>query len=99
MRPKDQAQLNNAKLDLQRYNSLVTNQYATRQSVDTTRATVVQLEAAIAADQSAIEMAQLQLDFATIKSPLDGRAGMRLADEGSISPRRLSIGRPPNSLR
>jgi multidrug efflux system membrane fusion protein len=81
---KDLAQLNNAKLDLQRYNSLVSNQYATRQSVDTTRATVAQLEAAIAADQSAIDMAQLQLDFATIKSPLDGRAGMRLVDEGSI---------------
>jgi len=81
---KDQAQLNNAKLDLQRYSSLANSQYTTRQSVDTTRATVAQLEAAIAADQSAIDMAQLQIDFATVKSPLDGRAGMRLVDEGSI---------------
>lgn len=81
---KDQALLNNAKLDLQRYSSLANSQYTTRQSVDTTRASVAQLEATIAADQSAIDMAQLQIDFATVKSPLEGRAGMRLVDEGSI---------------
>ena len=80
----DEAQLANAKLDLQRYTSLVAKDYATRQSVDTQQALIAQLEATIRGDQAAIENAQTQLSYTSIVSPLDGRTGMRLIDRGNI---------------
>jgi multidrug efflux system membrane fusion protein len=80
----DEAQLANAKLDLDRYTTLVAKDYATRQSVDTQKALVAQLEASIRGDQAAIENAQTQLSYTTISSPLDGRTGMRLIDRGNI---------------
>jgi membrane fusion protein, multidrug efflux system len=81
---RDEAQLANAKLDLDRYTSLVARDYATRQSVDTQRALVAQFEATIRGDQAAIENAQTQLSYTSIVSPLDGRTGMRLIDRGNI---------------
>jgi membrane fusion protein, multidrug efflux system len=80
----DEAQLANAKLDLDRYTTLVAKDYATRQSVDTQKALVAQLEASVRGDQVAIENAQTQLSYTTIASPLDGRTGMRLIDRGNI---------------
>jgi membrane fusion protein, multidrug efflux system len=80
----DEAQLANAKLDLDRYTTLLAKDYATRQSVDTQKALVAQLEASIRGDQAAIENAQTQLSYTTITSPLDGRTGMRLIDRGNI---------------
>jgi membrane fusion protein, multidrug efflux system len=80
----DEAQLANAKLDLDRYTTLVAKGYATRQSVDTQKALVAQLEASIRGDQAAIDNAQTQLSYTTITSPLDGRTGMRLIDRGNI---------------
>ena len=80
----DEAQLANAKLDLDRYMSLVAKDYATRQSVDTQHALVAQFEATIRGDQAAIENAQTQLSYTSIVSPLDGRTGMRLIDRGNI---------------
>jgi membrane fusion protein, multidrug efflux system len=80
----DEAQLANAKLDLDRYTTLVAKDYATRQSVDTQKALVAQLEASIRGDQAAIDNAQTQLSYTTITSPLDGRTGMRLIDRGNI---------------
>jgi multidrug efflux system membrane fusion protein len=80
----DEAQLANAKLDLQRYMSLVAKDYATRQSVDTQHALIAQLDATIRGDQAAIENAQTQLSYTSIVSPLDGRTGMRLIDRGNI---------------
>ncbi len=79
---KDDAMLRNAKLDLQRFVNL--GEFATKQSVDTQQALVRQLEATLQADQAAIESAQVQLDYTTITSPLVGRTGIRLVDQGNI---------------
>ena len=81
---RDEAQLANAKLDLERYTTLVAKDYATRQSVDTQQALIAQLQATIRGDQAAIENAQTQLGYTSIVSPLDGRTGMRLIDRGNI---------------
>ena len=80
---KDQAQLENAKLDLQRYQKggPLAN---TQQQIDTQAALVKQLEATVQADQANIDAAQVQLDYTTIKAPLSGRAGIRLVDQGNI---------------
>jgi len=79
---KDEAQLGNARLDLTRFVDL--GEFATKQSVDTQRALVRQLEATVQADSAAVENAQVQLDYTTIKAPLSGRTGLRLVDPGNI---------------
>ncbi|MBN8941875.1 MAG: efflux RND transporter periplasmic adaptor subunit [Rhizobiales bacterium] len=81
---QDEAQLGNAKLDLQRYTDLAKNNFGTRQQLDTQRALVAQLEATIRVDQGAIDAAKVQLDYTTIASPIDGVAGIRLVDAGNI---------------
>ena len=81
---QNQALLANAKRDLARYSSLLRNDYATRQQVDTAQALVAQLEAAVQADQAAIENARVLLGYTTIRSPIDGRAGFRQIDQGNI---------------
>jgi multidrug efflux system membrane fusion protein len=78
--------LSNAKLDLERTSVLATREYATRQTLDTQRALVLQLEAAIQGDQAAIDNAKVQLGYATITSPIAGRAGMRLGPSASPWP-------------
>src|SRR3981081_2123805 len=79
---QDAANLANANLDLQRYTKL--GEFATRQQTDTQRSTVAQLTAQIAADTAAIENAQTQVDYATVKAPISGVAGLRLVDVGNI---------------
>jgi len=79
---QDEANLANANLDLQRYTKL--GEFATRQQTDTQRSTVAQLTAQIAADDAAIFNAQTQLDYATIKAPITGVAGLRQVDIGNI---------------
>jgi multidrug efflux system membrane fusion protein len=81
---KDEAQLANARLDLERSMRLEAKGVATQQTLDTQRSQVATLEATLEADQAAIEMAQLQLEFSTITAPLDGRAGLRLVDPGAV---------------
>jgi multidrug efflux system membrane fusion protein len=81
---QDEALLANARLDLQRYTTLARNEGVSRQQADTQRAQVAQLEAQVQADQAAIETAQIQLDFTTIRSPIDGRVGLRLVDPGNL---------------
>ena len=81
---QDEANLANAKLDLQRFSDLATRNFAPTQQVDTQRATVAQLEAQISGDQAAIDSAKTQLDYTTISSPLTGRTGIRLVDQGNI---------------
>ncbi len=73
---QDEANLANAKLDLQRFSDLATRNFAPKQQVDTQRATVAQLEAQIQGDQAAIDSAKTQLDYTTITSPLTGRSGL-----------------------
>jgi multidrug efflux system membrane fusion protein len=79
-----EAQLADAKLDLERFSNLEKRGAATGQSVDTQRALVAQLEANIQADQAAIDNAKVQLGYTTITAPISGRTGMRLVDQGNI---------------
>ena len=79
---QDEANLANAQLDLQRFTRL--GEFATKQQTDTQRAMVAQLTAQIAADQAAIENAQTQLDYATVKAPISGIVGIRQVDVGNI---------------
>jgi membrane fusion protein, multidrug efflux system len=81
---KDEAQLANARLDLERSTRLEAKGAASKQSLDTQRAQVAALGATVEADQAAIEMARLQLEFSTITAPLSGRTGLRLVDPGTI---------------
>src|SRR5256714_4376563 len=79
---QDEANLANANLDLQRYTKL--GEFATRQQTDTQRSTVAQLTAQIAADEASISNAQTQLDYATVKAPISGIAGLRQVEVGNI---------------
>jgi multidrug efflux system membrane fusion protein len=79
---QDEANLANANLDLQRYTKL--GEFATKQQTDTQRSTVAQLTAQIAADTALITNAQTQLDYATVKAPISGVAGLRQVDVGNI---------------
>lgn len=79
---QDEANLANANLDLQRYTKL--GEFATRQQTDTQRSTVQQVTAQIAADDAAVSNAQTQLDYATVRAPIAGLAGLRQVDQGNI---------------
>ncbi len=81
---KDVAQLANARVDLQRYTTLIAEDASTKQQVDTQKALVAQLEAATQTDDAQINYAQVQLSFTTITAPLSGRVGARLVDPGNI---------------
>jgi membrane fusion protein, multidrug efflux system len=81
---RDEAMLENARLDLTRFTRLAATGAATTQQLDTARAQVKQLEASIQSDQAAIYSAQVQLDYSRIRSPLNGRAGTRLIDAGNM---------------
>ena len=81
---KDEAQLAGAKLDLERYSKLLGTGYQTRQSYDNQTALVAQLQAAIKGDQAQIDNAKLNLGYADIRSPIDGRLGARLVDKGNL---------------
>jgi membrane fusion protein, multidrug efflux system len=81
---QDEANLKNARLNLDRSLSLAKKDYATQQQVDTQQAMVDQLTAQVQGDQAAIDNAQTQLSYTVIKSPLSGRAGFRLVDPGNI---------------
>ncbi len=81
---QDEAQLENVKRDVARTQSLVKQDFASRQTLDTQESQVVQLTAAIAGDQAAIEAAQLNLSYCYITSPINGRVGLRMVDPGNL---------------
>jgi len=81
---QDEALLANARLDLERYAQLARTQGVSRQQQDTQRAQVAQYEAQVVADQAAIDAARTQLSYTTIRSPIDGRVGLRLVDQGNL---------------
>jgi multidrug efflux system membrane fusion protein len=81
---KDEAQLANARLDLARVGQLTAAGHGSKQQLDTAQALVSQLEATVKADEAMIDMAQTQLGYSRIKSPIDGRTGTRLVDAGNI---------------
>ncbi len=81
---RDQAQLKNARLDLERFQTLAAQDSIARQQRDTQEALVRQLEGAIKVDQGQIDAARLQLTYCRITSPLAGRVGLRQVDPGNI---------------
>jgi multidrug efflux system membrane fusion protein len=81
---RDQALLSNARLDLQRYQTLLSQDAIPRQQLDTQKSTVGQYEGAVKQDQAAIDTAKLQITYARITAPISGRIGLRLVDPGNI---------------
>ena len=81
---KDEAQLAGAQLDLDRYQKLLGPGWQTKQSYDQQKATVEQFQAAIKGDAAQIANAKLNLGYADIRSPIDGRLGAKLVDVGNL---------------
>ena len=83
-RARDQALLQNARLDLERYKTLFEQDSIARQQFDTQGSLVQQYEAALKVDQGAIDNARLQLTYARVTAPISGRVGLRQVDPGNI---------------
>jgi membrane fusion protein, multidrug efflux system len=81
---QDVASLKNDQLNLERYQKLAKQQFETEQNLDTQQALVDQLTAQVKGDQAAIDNAQTNLDYTSIKAPISGRMGFRLVDPGNI---------------
>ncbi len=81
---RDQAQLNVARLNLERDEKLWKEGIIPQQQVDTQIALVAQLEGSIRADQAQIDNQKLQLTYSRITSPIAGRIGLRLVDQGNM---------------
>ncbi len=81
---RDAATAKNARGTLERLTSLIQNGLATQQQVDDQRMMLGQAEGNLSADQAQIANAQLQLDYARIKSPIDGVTGVRQVDAGNV---------------
>jgi multidrug efflux system membrane fusion protein len=83
-RAKDHAMLTGALLDLNRYEELVKKSYASQQQVDQQRALVDQYRAQVDNDEAQIDYARTQLGYTTIRSPIEGRVGIRQVDQGNF---------------
>jgi multidrug efflux system membrane fusion protein len=81
---RDAAQLNNARLDLERYRTLLAQDSAPAQQVDQQAALVKQLEGTVKIDQAMMDNARLQLSWTRITAPLAGQTGLRLVDPGNM---------------
>ena len=81
---QDQAQLGYAHKVLDRDTTLFGKKILDQQSLDLQQSTTAQLEALVKADEAAVANAEVQLDFTKITSPIDGRVGLRLVDQGNI---------------
>ncbi len=79
---RDQALLKNAHADLERYQEA--SAAVPKQQIDTAAATVAQFEGSIVVDQSQIDSAKLQLTYCKIVSPITGKIGLRLVDQGNL---------------
>ncbi len=83
-RMRDEAQLENARLTLQRYQTLLAQDSIARQDVDTQAALVKQLEATIVTDRANEGTARLNLGYTRIVAPITGRVGLRVVDVGNL---------------
>jgi multidrug efflux system membrane fusion protein len=81
---RDQALLKNARLDLERFQTLSRQDSIARQQLDTQESLVRQLEGTVKVDQGQIDNARLQLLYCRIAAPLSGRVGLRQVDPGNI---------------
>ena len=81
---RDQAQLRDARLNLDRYTSLIPSGSIAQQQVDTQKALADQLEGTVRTDQAQIETAKLNIVYCHITAPFNGRIGLRQVDPGNI---------------
>ena len=80
---RDEALLKGAQVDLARYQGLAAQNAVPRQTLDTQIALVAQDQGTVEADRAAVKAAQVNLQYCHIVSPLDGRVGLRLVDQGN----------------
>jgi multidrug efflux system membrane fusion protein len=81
---RDQARAVSARADAVRYEGLAAKEYVTRQQAEGARANAGALDATLEADRAAIERAELNLAYCTIRSPIDGRTGRLLVHPGNL---------------
>jgi multidrug efflux system membrane fusion protein len=81
---RDQAQLQNNQAEFNRYKALYDQGVVSREQADTMQSNLGQFVGAIKSDQAAIESAQLNVTYCHIKSPIDGKVGLRLVDPGNL---------------
>jgi membrane fusion protein, multidrug efflux system len=81
---QDEANLKNDQLNLERFQKLASKEFETQQNLDTQQALVDQMTAQVKGDQAAIDNAQTNLGYTSIKAPISGRMGFRLVDPGNI---------------
>jgi multidrug efflux system membrane fusion protein len=81
---RDEAALEQARLDLKRYQTLVSQDSIAKQQVDTQAALVKQLEGTVMLDKGSVAAAQVNVNYTRILSPVTGRVGVRLVDAGNL---------------
>ena len=81
---KDQAQLKNAQVDVERYKDLLAKDSIAKQQVDTQVALVQQLSATVQTTQAQVDNAKLQLSHTKITAPISGRLGLKTAELGNL---------------
>lgn len=81
---RDSATLRNARIDLQRYETLLKQDSIAPQQYDAQKELVKQYEGTVLAEQGSVKAAEVQLDFTKIKAPTTGRVGLRLVDAGNV---------------
>jgi multidrug efflux system membrane fusion protein len=80
---RDDAELANARLQYERYRTLLAQDSIAQQDVDTQQATMRQLEGTVASDRAAVGTAQLDVEYSRITAPVAGRVGLRVVDAGN----------------
>lgn len=83
-RQRDEAQLESARVLLQRYQTLLQQDSIARQDVDTQAALVKQLEGAVTTDKAAESLARINLGYTQVRAPISGRVGLRTVDIGNL---------------
>lgn len=81
---QDQVALEDAQVNLGRIQTLAKKEFASRQQLDAQTTAVNQAKAQVQSDQAAISDAQTRLDYASIRAPIPGRIGFRVADVGNV---------------
>jgi len=83
-RERDEAQLENARLTLERYRTLLSQDSIARQDVDTQAALVKQLQGTVTTDRANEGTARLNLGYTKVVAPISGRVGLRVVDIGNL---------------
>ena len=81
---RDRAQLENARIDLERYRGLLTKDAIPKQQLDTQVALVRQLEGTVRTDEATADSARLQLIYTRVIAPISGRVGLKQVDLGNV---------------